>query len=84
MLAAADLASVRTAWRRAEAEGLENPACRNGGRPDMIVISNGGRRTLRLTSRATALSPPADESCWSEAAHRLHDRLETLFEPRRN
>jgi hypothetical protein len=82
LLAADDLAAVRAAYRDAESAGLANPACRNGGRPETIVISNGGTPTLRLTDRARTVSPPNDPACWSDAAWRLHRLLEDLFNPR--
>ena len=81
LLSAGDLRAVREAWRRAEADGLESPACRNGGRPEEVVISNGGRPTLRLIGRGRTWSPPADPNCWSREARALHDLLERLFRP---
>lgn len=81
VLAGDDLAAVRAAYRNAAVEGLEHPACRNGGRPDRIVLSNGGTVTLRLTGRGRTLSPPGNASCWSDAAWALHRLLEDLFDP---
>jgi len=81
VLAGDDLAAVRAAYGNAVAEGLEYPACRNGGRPDRIVISNGGTTILRLSSRGRTTSPPGNASCWSDAAWRLHRLLEDLFDP---
>jgi hypothetical protein len=77
-----DLAAVWAAYRDAESAGLANPVCRNGARPENIVISNGGTPTLRLTDRGRTVSPPNDSSCWSEAAWRFHRLLEDLFNPR--
>jgi hypothetical protein len=84
VLPAAELAAVREAWQRAEAEGLESAACRNGGRPENIIISNGGARTLRVALHGRTIAPPGDENCWSQATTQLHDVLERLFNPRRN
>lgn len=75
------LARVRAAWRDAVSEGLESPACRNGGRPEGIILSNGGEPSLRLADRGRALVPPRDVNCWSAAAWRLHRLLEDLFDP---
>ena len=83
VLPAADLMTVRDAWERVEAEGLQRPNCRNGGRPETIYVSNGGARTLRVTLHRRVFLPPRDENCWSEAATQLHDVMERLFNPRR-
>jgi hypothetical protein len=83
VLAADQMAAVRAAYRNAVAEGLDNPACRNGlRRPDEVVIGNGGIPALRLTSRGQTLSPPRDLTCWSEAARHLHRVLGNMFNPR--
>ncbi|HMG47198.1 MAG TPA: hypothetical protein VK614_07035 [Allosphingosinicella sp.] len=82
VLAADELAAVRAAYQRAASEGLAHPACRNGGRPERIVISNGGTPILRLTERARTISPPRDRNCWSDAALRLHRLLNDMFRPR--
>jgi hypothetical protein len=81
ILAAGDLAVVRAAYGQARSEGLEDPACRNGGRPPRVVLSNGGDRTLRLIVRRVPIVPPRDEGCWSDAASRLHRVLDDLFRP---
>jgi hypothetical protein len=82
VLAGDDLAAVRAAYQRAAAEGLEHSACRNGGRPERIVISNGGTPILRLTERARTISPPHERNCWSDAALHLHRLLNDMFRPR--
>lgn len=82
ILPAGDLRAVREAWRRAEAEGLDNPACRNGGRPPQIVIMNTYPWTLRLTNGRRTSAAPNDLSCWSEAARQFELTLEHLFSPR--
>ncbi len=83
VLAPADLGSVILAFQRVRNEGLEQPACRNGGQPEVVYLSNGGDPTLRLTSLGRTLSPPGNRSCWSDAAWGLHRLLEELFDPRR-
>ncbi|MEA3014953.1 MAG: hypothetical protein QOD42_3498 [Sphingomonadales bacterium] len=82
VLAGGDLAAVRAAYRSAVSEGLDNPACRGGVRPDEVVIGNGGMPSLRLTRGGRTLSPPDGLTCWSTAARRLHRILETMFNPR--
>jgi hypothetical protein len=81
-LAADELADVRAAYHHALSEGLDNPACRNGGRPDEVVISNGGMPRLWLTNVERTASPPRDLTCWSEAARELHRVLDNAFNPR--
>lgn len=82
VLPADALTDVRIAYHDAEGLGLDNPACRNGGRPGAVVIGNGGIPTLRLTSRGRTTSPPRDLTCWSEAARHLHRVLDNAFNPR--
>jgi hypothetical protein len=78
-----DLARLQAAYARAAAEGLMNPACRTGGQPREVVISNGGTPVMRLTERGRTTSPPGETlTCWSEAAMQLHDTLEIIFHPR--
>ena len=81
ILAAGDLAAVRSAYGQARLEGLEDPACRNGGQPPRVVISNGGDRTLRIIVRRVPIVPPRNEGCWSDAASRLHRVVDDLFRP---
>jgi hypothetical protein len=82
VLAAEELAAVRAAYQRAAAAGLMHRDCRNGWRPDLIIISNGGTPVMRLTRRVRTRSPPADLTCWSDAARRLHRALEDMFRAR--
>jgi len=82
-LDAARLVAVRAAYLRAVADGLDHPACRDGGRPQTIVISNAGPRILVLATGARTVSPPDDLSCWSDAANALHELLRQTFAPER-
>lgn len=77
----AGLAALRLAWERAQREGLENAACRAGGKPDDPIVSNGGTPVLILTSGAATIATPSDHSCWSDAALALHDTLERAVSP---
>ena len=77
-----DLTAVWTAWREAEASGLEDPACGRSAQGQRIVISNGGASILRVTRGRRTLAPPRDQGCWSEAARRLHSLLREDFDPR--
>lgn len=76
------LVDVRIAYQDAVGLGLDNPACRNGRRPDAVVIGNDGILTLRLTRGGRTTSPPSDLTCWSEAARHLHRVLDNAFNPR--
>lgn len=78
-LAAARLAAVRSAYLRVLREGLTRPACRNGGRPDQIVIDNGGTPVLLVATGAATASAPDQLGCWSEAARALSGLLDRLF-----
>lgn len=78
-LNAARLATVRAAALRVLTEGSTKPACRDGGRPQEIVISNGGLHILVLTTGAYSQSAPDDLSCWSDAAWALHSLLDETF-----
>jgi hypothetical protein len=82
VLAGDALAAARAAFQEAVSQGLDNPACRNGGRPETLVIGNGGIPTLRVTNGGRTASPPSNMTCWSGAARRLHRLLETTFNPR--
>jgi len=82
VLAGGELATVRAAYRRVVSEGLEDPVCRNGGRPERFIISNGGTPILRVTSRGRTVAPPNDRNCWSDAALGLHRLLNDMFGPR--
>jgi hypothetical protein len=79
-LRAGRLEAVRTAYLRALSEGLEKPACRNGGRPEEIVVSNGGRPILVLATGSGTGSAPDNPACWSAAASALHDALDRIFD----
>ena len=78
-LGADDLAAVRAAYSLAQADGLEQPVCRDGGRPERLIISNGGPHILLVASGAITMSAPDDLSCWSDAALALHDLLDEEF-----
>jgi hypothetical protein len=78
-LSGAPLEAARTAYLRALGDGLENPVCREGRRPDVIVVNNGGTPILILATGRFTVSPPDDLACWSEAASALHEELERLF-----
>ena len=79
-LSAARLEAVRTAYFRALSEGLEKPVCRDGGRLEEIVISNGGTQVLVLATGSETGSAPDDLTCWSAAASALHDALDRIFD----
>ena len=70
------LAELRTAYLRAQAEGLNS--CRNGGRGE-VIVSNGGEQILTLTSGARSTSAPDELGCWTEAARGLHRALSDTF-----
>lgn len=78
-LAGKSLTAVRAAYLRVMSEGLENPVCREGGRPEDITVSNGGTPILVATTGWGSLPAPDDLSCWSEAANGLHDALDEAF-----
>jgi hypothetical protein len=81
-LAARPLAQVRAAYLRALGEGLIHPQCRDGGRPDRVVVSNGGTQILLVATGRDTASAPDDLSCWSEAAEALQHALDEVFPPR--
>ncbi len=72
----ARLAALRSAYRRAQAEGLDD--CRDGRR-GRIVFSNGGPQILVLTSGARSTAAPDELGCWTEAAEVLHRTLSSSF-----
>jgi hypothetical protein len=78
-LAKEELDRVLAGFQRVQAEGVEKPVCRDGGRPDEIIISNGGTPLLVLATGAETGWPPSDLTCWSDAANSLHDVLEDIF-----
>lgn len=78
-----DFELVRSAFALAENEGLESPVCLEGGKPDYMVVSNGGPRTLVLTTGARTESAPSSLGCWSEPAMAIHDLLNHVFDPYR-
>lgn len=75
------LASVRLAYQRVLAEGLESQTCRDHKRPDYIVIDNGGVRVLVVTNGYASIPAPDDLTCWSDAATGLKDLLDHTFSP---
>jgi hypothetical protein len=79
MLAAAPLRAIRDAYLRVRADGLVNPACENGGRPDEIVVSNGGTPLLVVATGATTGVAPENLTCWSDAASALQQALDAAF-----
>jgi hypothetical protein len=70
------LAELRSAYVRAQAEGLDS--CRNGRRGELI-ISNGGEQILTLTSGTRSTSAPDELGCWTGAALALHRALSEIF-----
>jgi hypothetical protein len=82
VLAGGALADVRAVYHRAVSEGLEAPACRNGGRPEAVFLGNGGIPAMRLTNGGRTASPPSNPACWSGAARQLHRLLDNSFNPR--
>ena len=78
-LTGARLAAIRAAAAPIWREGLDDPACRDGRRPQRIVVSNGGTQVLVMTDGRGTLSAPDDLSCWSAAAYDLHARLDEAF-----
>lgn len=78
-LAGDRLAGIRTAFLRATSEGLESAVCREGKKPDEIVITNAGPAILITTSGSASMSAPDDRSCWSRAARDLEQQLKEAF-----
>lgn len=78
-LGAVSLGNVRAAYQRALVEGLENPACRDGGKPQNMVISNAGTPILLLATGRAVGSAPDDLSCCSKSATALHRVLDDAF-----
>ena len=74
------LAALRSAYLRVFEEGLEKPICREGGRPEEIIVSNGGTPILVLATGWRTVSAGDDLSCWSEAASALHELLDETFD----
>jgi hypothetical protein len=79
-LRAERLEAVRAAYLRVLTEGLVKPVCRDGGRPEEIVISNGGTPVLVLTTGSETKSAPDSLTCWSEAASALSNALDRIFQ----
>jgi hypothetical protein len=73
------LTPIRAAYLRVVSEGLVNPDCRDGRRPEELIVSNGGMRVLVVTTGAATASPPDELGCWSEAARALQDALDDTF-----
>ena len=80
-LTGGQLRLARAAYLRALSEGLENPVCRAGARPDYIVVDNGGTKVLVVTTGSLTLAAPDDLTCWSEAASALKELLDREFSP---
>lgn len=83
MLNQNDLQTFRDAFDLVRSEGLETSICRAGGKPDDIIVSNGGLPTLVVTTGAKTEHAPDRLECWSEAAKSLRVLLETTFDPYR-
>ena len=81
-LVAGRLARLRAAYQLAVTEGLENPVCRSGGKPQDMFVSNGGTPIVVVATGRAVGSAPDDLSCWSEAATALHEALDEAFETR--
>ena len=77
------LGKLRTAYQRVLAEGLENPVCRSGGKPQDVIISNGGTPILLVATGRAVGSAPDDLTCWSKSATALHDALDDVFAVRK-
>ena len=75
-LAADRLASIRAAYARVEADGMVAAACRNGGKPSDLVVSNGGPQALVLTGAFATQIAPTNLACWSREAYQLHRLLD--------
>lgn len=75
----ATLERLRAASLRLEAEGVLNPDCRAGRKPQNLVISNGGTPHLALSTVRGVTWSPDDLSCWSKAGMDLHQALERVF-----
>lgn len=78
-LAASKLSAVRKAQEAVGAEGLTLKACLEGRDPQEIVISNGGRVTLVISDAVHTEAAPENQSCWTDAARKLHQALERAF-----
>jgi hypothetical protein len=77
------LERVSTLARRALAEGLDKPTCRNGGRPEESIGSNGGTPLLVVTTGSETHWASKILACWTGAAADLHDALDDAFSPDR-
>jgi len=73
------LGKLRAAYQDVLVEGLENPVCRSGGKPQDIIISNGGTPILLLATGRAVASAPDDLTCWSKSATALHEALDDAF-----
>lgn len=78
-LSAGKLSAVRKAQEAIGAEGLTLKACREGRDPEEIVISNGGRVTMVISDALRTEAAPENQSCWTDAAWKLHEALERAF-----
>jgi hypothetical protein len=78
-LGSSELRPLRDAAAAARAEGLIHQACRDGGPPPQIVISNGGPEYLALSRSGERLEAHRDLGCWTEAAQYLEQLLEATF-----
>jgi len=73
------IAAMQSASQRVLSEGLQKPACRERGRPENIIVSNGGTPILVITDGITTTSAPDDFTCWSEAANSFYEVLDEAF-----
>lgn len=73
------LEAVRSAYSRLLADGFEHPDCRDGKRPDHIIVSNGGTPILVIATGAFQAAAPGDLTCWSGAATDLQRLLDETF-----
>lgn len=83
-LSGQSLDRLRASFAQASVTSLESPVCRDGGKPDYIIISNGGIPTLVMTTGADTEPAPQKWECWSEAASALHNLLDETFAPERD
>jgi hypothetical protein len=73
------LSSIQMAFVRVFNEGGEIPECREGEKPETIIINNGGTPIMVLMIGAGAMSAPEKLSCWSKALTDLHDQVDKAF-----
>lgn len=78
-LARPDLDRLRAAALRAQTEGMLNPDCRDGGKPQELVISNGGAPRLVLSTERGLFWASENLGCWSKAGRDLHKVLDEVL-----